>query len=562
MAFVNLPPNLQDMFYAITDRIARLESGPNAAMTEAVAAQATSVQALSEAADANAQGVAALQEANIAIAQATYAIQTANTANANAIQATYQAGVAQTTANGKNTVHYSTGSPTGGGISGDIWYTVNGSGTVLYQYVYNGSSWIVAPINNTVIANLDAGKITAGTITGIAYNNGSGTFSVSPSGNLVASSAVITGTIYATSGTFTGAVYATSGTFTGQITSSNATITGGSLTVGANFQVNTAGLLTAANANITGAITATSGSFTGTINATAGYFGSASNGWTITSTGISGTGSATISGGAITGATLTVGSAFSVSGAGYLTASSATIGGWYFGSTYISSAGGGSGYYWNTSSGALSTNNIYVTGASGTTISMSGGNLSTGGGNISTGAGNVTSTGTHTASGITSNGTLNVTGTATMSDINGANIASSGTITAGGQLYASAAVNETFTPNGYVTNATGRIARGTSSSAKYKTDIVSIWDVPEYDPKKLLDIPVVAFKYKEGYVAEYDDRADILIPGFIAEQVDEILPIAVDYVDGAETWHDKIIIATMLALVQDQEKRIKTLEGN
>jgi len=168
----------------------------------------------------------ALAQAQQAISDAATAIATANTANANATSAAYTAGVAQTTANGKNTAHYSTSGPSGSGTNGDIWFQVNGGGTVLYQYVYNSGSWVSAPISDTVIANLDAGKINAGTITGIAYNNGSGTFSVSPSGVLVASSATITGNITATSGTFTGTVYASAGTFTGTVTATSGSFTG------------------------------------------------------------------------------------------------------------------------------------------------------------------------------------------------------------------------------------------------------------------------------------------------------------------------------------------------
>lgn len=206
--------------------------------------------ATSAAATAAAAAAAAQADATTAIANANTAITNAAAANAAATSAAYAAGVAQTTANGKNTAHYSTSGPSGTGTNGDIWFQVNGGGTVLYQYVYNSGSWVSAPINNTVIANLDAGKINGGTITGIAYNNGSGTFSVSPSGVLVASSATITGNITATSGTFTGTVYASSGTFTGTVT-------------------------------------ATSGSFTGSIYASSGTVG----GFTIGSTYLSGSGS-------------------------------------------------------------------------------------------------------------------------------------------------------------------------------------------------------------------------------------------------------------------------------
>lgn len=52
----------------------------------------------------------------------------------------------------------------------------------------------------TVRGALNASDINAGTITGIAINNGSGTFSVDSAGNLTATSATITGAITATSG--------------------------------------------------------------------------------------------------------------------------------------------------------------------------------------------------------------------------------------------------------------------------------------------------------------------------------------------------------------------------
>ena len=160
-----------------------------------------------------------------ALAAATDAQTNAAAANAAATSAAYTAGVAQSTANGKNTSHYSTSGPSGSGSTGDLWFTVDGSGHVTAQYIYNGG-WQVAPITNTVISNLDAGKITGGTITGIAYNNGSGTFSVSPTGVLVATSATITGSIIATTGTFTGTIYAASGTIGGITIGSNYLYTG------------------------------------------------------------------------------------------------------------------------------------------------------------------------------------------------------------------------------------------------------------------------------------------------------------------------------------------------
>jgi hypothetical protein len=107
---------------------------------------------------------------------------------------------AQATADGKNKVNYSTSAPSGSGTNvGDIWWQYS-AGIVIGQYSWNGSSWVTSPISSTVIANLDAGKITSGIISSIEYNNGSGTFRVTAAGALTASSATITGAINATSG--------------------------------------------------------------------------------------------------------------------------------------------------------------------------------------------------------------------------------------------------------------------------------------------------------------------------------------------------------------------------
>lgn len=72
---------------------------------------------------------------------------------------------AQSTANGKNKVYYSTSTPgSTANTAGDIWWQYS-SGIVIGQYVgAGGTSWTSAPIGNAVIANLDAGKITTGFI--------------------------------------------------------------------------------------------------------------------------------------------------------------------------------------------------------------------------------------------------------------------------------------------------------------------------------------------------------------------------------------------------------------
>lgn len=319
---------------------------------------------------------------------------------------------AQATADGKNKVNYSTSSPSGSGTNvGDIWWQYSG-GIVIGQWSWSGAAWVSSPISSAVIANLDAAKITSGIISSIEYNNGSGTFRVTP-----------------------------------------------------------AGALTATNATITGAITATSGSFTGAITSTSG-----------------------------------------------------TIGGFTIASTYLSGSGG----FTLNSSGQID-------GGSGNTIFY--GKANFGGGTAGS-------------------ETLIITGA---SNFNGAITGLA--ITANGELYAAGHSTTSNTANGYVFTTGGRIARSTASSQRYKENIVDLLSVPELDPKKLLSLPVRAFTYKDSELSKKDDRYKTLIPGFIAEEVDAIYPIAADYVDGPESWNDRIMVPALLSLVQDLYKRVEELEA-
>lgn len=152
------------------------------------------------------------------------------------------------------------------------------------------------------------------------------------------------------------------------------------------------------------------------------------------------------------------------------------------------------------------------------------------------------------------NGTLVVTGTSTMQgDVN---------LGASQELRVPYAFSTTTANAANVwISSTGQFRRSTASSERYKTDIVNLIDVPELNPKALYDLPVRAFRFKNDYLPEADDRFGVLVPGFIAEEMDAIYPAAADYLDGVETWNDRMIIPAMLALIQDQDARIKALEG-
>lgn len=64
-----------------------------------------------------------------------------------------------------------------------------------------------------------------------------------------------------------------------------------------------------------------------------------------------------------------------------------------------------------------------------------------------------------------------------------------------------------------------RIYRYSSSSKRYKIDIESL-SASDLDHKKLLDVDVVQFKYKPGYLMDGDIHENKDIPGFIVEDLE------------------------------------------
>lgn len=107
-----------------------------------------------------------------------------------------------------------------------------------------------------------------------------------------------------------------------------------------------------------------------------------------------------------------------------------------------------------------------------------------------------------------------------------------------------------------------RLGRPSSSSRRYKEDIKPV-ENDELDPHRLYDIPVMQFKYKEGYFPQGDEyeenRTDVV--GFIAEDVLEYYPQAAIIIDEkVDNWNERYIIPPMLKLIQEQNDRITELE--
>lgn len=94
-----------------------------------------------------------------------------------------------------------------------------------------------------------------------------------------------------------------------------------------------------------------------------------------------------------------------------------------------------------------------------------------------------------------------------------------------------------------------------SSSKRYK-DHVSEMTIEEAE--KVLDIPVVWFKYKEGYLRDGDPMTGKPIPGFYAEDVLEKFPAGAQLKDGlAEDWNYRTLIPPMLMLIQKLYREVE-----
>lgn len=115
--------------------------------------------------DAAAAASTANDAADAAQADATQALSNAAAADQKAADALTAAGNAQATADGKNTVTYATTTgapPVTGRRTGDLHWVVSSASpyNVREQWRFNGTAWVRANLDSTVIANLDVGKLT------------------------------------------------------------------------------------------------------------------------------------------------------------------------------------------------------------------------------------------------------------------------------------------------------------------------------------------------------------------------------------------------------------------
>lgn len=113
--------------------------------------------------------------------------------------------------------------------------------------------------------------------------------------------------------------------------------------------------------------------------------------------------------------------------------------------------------------------------------------------------------------------------------------------------------------SGYLLTLSGKdnvVYLQASSSRRYKDHIKDV--LPE-EAEKLLSLPVVWFRYKDGYLQKNDALYGKSIPGFYAEDVSRLFPECAVYDEEGrpEDWNYRMMIPTMMKLIQDIYKEVR-----
>jgi hypothetical protein len=457
------------------------------------------------------------------IAAATSA---ATAATAAAAAATAAATAAQTTADGKNKIYRQTTMPTTGPFSeGDLWFDTDDDNRF---YRYTSGAFSAFSLGNNAIANLSANKLTAGTIDASvitvsninAGNISTGTLNADRiAAASITGAKIVGGTIEASniaSGTITATQIATGTITASQIAAS--TITGAKIAAGTLTADNIAANTIVASKIAASTITATQIAF------------------------------ATITGDNIAGETIT---------ALEIAAESITVD--------RLSAGTLTAFTLQTSTGnrrvtiSASTNSIAFREA-GTNVGFIGPTSISGvimhyGTSFNAGA-------TAYPQAFVSSGSAQIA----FSSTKYCEVSNTGVVVSGDFYSLTTFYNQDSSLSANAANtrmdSDGRTRRSTASSARFKEDITDIANVQDVAPSKLLSLPIRAFKFKADYLDSTDNRAGVMVPGFVAEEVAEHYPIAADLNDGVvENWNERFIIPGMLGLIQDLHARVEKLES-
>jgi hypothetical protein len=464
-------------------------------------------------------GIAAAEAgAAAAVSAAAAASAAAASATAAAAAAASAATAAQTTADGKNKIYRQTTMPTTGPFTeGDLWFDTDDDNKF---YRYTAGAFSAFTLGNEALASLSANKLTAGTIDA----------SVITVSNLNAGN-ISTGVLNADriqAASITGAKLV-AGTIEA-VSIAAGTITGAKLAVG------TIEAVSIAAGTITGAKIA-AGTIVASNIATA----------TITADQIAG---ATITAAEIAADTITAAEI----AAGSITVDRLT-------------AGTLTAFTLRTSSGArrvtvsASTNSISFTESS-TTVGHIG-PASVDGIVMHYGSTFNPAVTTYPNAYVSSGDARIAYNSTTYVQTSSSGVVISGNLFSLSNFYNQDTTTTTNAANTWMSSTNGLTRRSTASSQRYKQDIVDIRTIEDLDPKKLLNLPVRAFRYKSDYLDSADDRSGTLIPGFIAEEVAAAYSVAADQVEGViESWNDRYVIPGLLALIQDLYTKVEILKGN
>lgn len=106
--------------------------------------------------------------------------------------------------------------------------------------------------------------------------------------------------------------------------------------------------------------------------------------------------------------------------------------------------------------------------------------------------------------------------------------------------------------------ASNIVSKVSSSSKRYKNHVR---DMSIEEAEKLLDVPVVWFKYKDGYLMPGDRFEGKPLPGFYAEDVYDAFPECAMLNESGqiEDWNYRTMIPAMMKLIQNQQETINNL---
>ena len=113
--------------------------------------------------------------------------------------------------------------------------------------------------------------------------------------------------------------------------------------------------------------------------------------------------------------------------------------------------------------------------------------------------------------------------------------------------------------------STGYVGRTTGSSRRWKHDVKTLKS-KEVSAHRLYWVRPKQFIYNDDYIRKDDSRAGKIIPGFIAEELEEDYPIAVEYDENGRPagWGTSFFIAPIVQLLQEHKKKLdehdRTLE--